>query len=82
MRRAMLPVKYKEGRVEMQRIGAMALGVAAWLGVAIVAVLVVNAWQDDNQVLAFLPITAAVVVAWLVGEWVTARVFVRQKEAK
>ncbi len=66
----------------MQRIGAMALGVAAWLGVAIVAVLVVNAWQDDNQVLAFLPITAAVVVAWLVGEWVTARVFVRQKEAK
>ena len=64
----------------MQRIGAMALGVAAWLGVAIVAVLVVNAWQNDNQVLAFLPIAAAVVVAWLVGEWVTAHVFVGQKE--
>jgi hypothetical protein len=67
----------------MQRIGAMALGVAAWLGVAIIAVLVVNAWQDDNQVLAFLPIAAGVVVAWLVGEWVTAQVFVGQKkEAK
>jgi hypothetical protein len=44
--------------------------------VAIVAVLVVNAWADDNQVAAFFPIAAAVAVAWLTGEWVTERVFV------
>ena len=42
--------------------------------IAVVAVLVVNAWSDDNQVLAFLPIAGAVVVAWLFGELVTQRV--------
>jgi len=60
----------------MERAIALLLGIAAWTGVAVVAVLVVNAWQDENQILAFLPIAAAVVVAWLVGEWVTDRVFV------
>jgi hypothetical protein len=59
----------------MERTIALALGLAAWLGVAVVSVLVVNAWQDENQILAFLPIAAAVVVAWGVGEWVTQRVF-------
>jgi len=54
---------------------ALITGVLAWVGVAAVAVLVVNAWQDDNQVLAFLPILAAVVVAWAIGEVVTHRVF-------
>lgn len=67
----------------MERIVAIFLGMAAWLGVAVIAVLVVNAWQDENQVLAFLPIAAAVACAWLVGEWVTARVFLPQEgEAK
>ena len=64
----------------MERTIALVLGVAAWLGVAVVAVLVVNAWQDDNQILAFLPILAAVVAAWAVGEVVTARVFGNGKE--
>ncbi|OGO49444.1 MAG: hypothetical protein A2148_08170 [Chloroflexi bacterium RBG_16_68_14] len=60
----------------MARYGALLLGIAAWLGVAIVAVLVVNAWGDDNQVLTVIPIGAAVALAWLVGEWVTEHVFV------
>lgn len=59
----------------MERAVALALGIAAWAGVAGVAVLSVNAWSDDNQVLAFFPVLAAVVAAWLVGEWVTDRVF-------
>lgn len=64
----------------MERAIALALGVAVWTGVAVVSVLVVNAWQDENQIVAFLPIAAAVVVAWLVGEWVTDRVFVPKQE--
>ena len=59
----------------MERALALLLGIAAWTGVAVVSVLVVNAWQDENQILAFLPIAAAVGVAWLIGEWVTERVF-------
>ena len=58
-----------------ERVVALAVGLAAWLGVAIVSVLVVNAWSDENQVLAFIPIAASVVVAWAVGEWVTDRLF-------
>src|SRR3990172_11064423 len=58
-----------------ERVVALAVGLAAWLGVAIVSVLVVNAWNDENQVLAFIPIAASVVVAWAVGEWVTDRLF-------
>lgn len=60
----------------MGRVTALLLGVAAWVGAAAIAVLAVNAWGNDNQVLTFLPIAAAVVVAWLVGEWVTEHVFV------
>lgn len=63
----------------MERTIALLVGVVAWLGVAIVAVLVVNAWADDSQVAAFFPIAAAVGVAWLIGEWVTERVFVAQQ---
>jgi hypothetical protein len=59
----------------MEKALALMLGVAAWLGVAAVAVLVVNFWQDDNQILAFFPILAAVIAAWAIGEAVTARVF-------
>jgi hypothetical protein len=66
-----------EGRVVMalERAVALTMGLAAWLGVAVISVLVVNAWSDDNQVGAFFPIAAAVVGAWLIGEWVTGRVF-------
>lgn len=59
----------------MMKPTALIAGVLAWVGVAAVALLVVNAWEDDNQVLAFLPILAAVVVAWAIGEAVTHRVF-------
>jgi len=58
----------------MERFVAMILGIAAWLAVAGVALSTVNAWSDNNQVLAFLPILAAVVIAWAIGEYVTARV--------
>jgi hypothetical protein len=40
----------------------------------------VNAWQDENQILAFLPIAAAVVVAWVIGEYVTENVFEKEGE--
>ncbi len=59
----------------MTRAVALALGVLAWVGVGAVAVAVVNAWRDDNQVLAFVPILIAVVLAWGIGEVVTANVF-------
>ena len=62
------------------KLAVLLLGVLAWLGVAIISVLVVNAWSDENQIVVFLPIVAAVVVAWLIGEWVTERVFVAGSE--
>jgi flagellar biosynthesis protein FliQ len=64
----------------MERMIALAIGVLAWAAVAGIAVSVVNAWQDENQILAFLPIALAVVVAWAVGEVVTERVFGTQEE--
>ena len=59
---------------------AFLAGVLAWAGVAAVAVLVVHYWGDDNQVLAFIPILAAVVAAWAIGELVTQRVFASERE--
>jgi flagellar biosynthesis protein FliQ len=56
------------------------LGIVAWAAVGGVAVSVVNAWSDENQVLAFLPIAAAVIVAWVIGEFVTERVFATHEE--
>lgn len=56
-------------------------GILAWVGVAAVALLVVNYWQDENQVLAFIPILAAVVAAWGIGEVVTHRTFAPEREA-
>jgi hypothetical protein len=62
------------------KLGFIAAGILAWVGVAAVAVLVVNFWQDDNQVLAFIPILAAVLGAWAIGEVVTERVFEHGRE--
>ena len=59
----------------MEKVLALALGVAAWAGVAALAVLMVEFVADDNQILAFFPILGAVVLAWVIGELVTARVF-------
>ncbi len=50
-------------------------GVAAWAAVASVAILVAFNIGDRNQVLMFLPILAAVAVAWAIGEFVTGHVF-------
>jgi hypothetical protein len=61
---------------------ALLAGILAWAGVAAVAVLVVHYWEDENQVLAFIPILAAVVAAWAIGEAVTHRVFAPEREAK
>jgi len=53
------------------------LGVAAWAGVALTAVLITFNIGDKNQVLMFLPILAVVIVAWAIGEVVTDVVFNR-----
>lgn len=65
----------------MERFVALALGVVAWSAVAGVAISVVNAWSDQNQVLAFFPILGAVIAAWAIGEVVTAHVFSSDEEA-
>jgi uncharacterized membrane protein len=59
----------------MTKAVALALGVLAWAGVAALAILITFNIGDKNQVLMFLPILAAVVLAWAVGEAVTERVF-------
>lgn len=64
----------------MGRFIALLVGILAWAAVAGVAVAVVNAWQDENQILAFLPIAGAVVIAWAIGEVVTDRVFETYEE--
>lgn len=64
----------------MTRVTALALGVIAWSGVAALSVLIAFNMGDKNQVLMFLPILAAVVIAWAIGEAVTERVF-RDEEA-
>ena len=63
----------------MNRVLLLLLGVAAWAGVALTAVLITFNIGEKNQILMFLPILAAVVVAWGVGEIVTERVFNRDE---
>lgn len=64
----------------MERFIALLAGILVWVAVAGIAVSVVNAWQDENQILGFLPIAGAVVVAWAIGEVVTDRVFATHEE--
>jgi hypothetical protein len=61
----------------MDRIVLLLIGVAAWAGVGLLAILITFNIGDKNQALMFLPILAAVVVAWATGELVTERVFNR-----
>jgi hypothetical protein len=63
----------------MDRILLLLVGFAAWAGVALTAVLITFNIGDKNQILMFLPILAAVVVAWATGEVVTELVFNREK---
>jgi hypothetical protein len=67
--------KVPEKRWELQRIAALMAGIVAWVAVASVALLVVFNIGAKNQVLMFLPILAAVAVAWAIGEFVTSNVF-------
>jgi hypothetical protein len=64
----------------MNKVLALVAGVAAWAGVAVVAVLVVFNMGGKNQVLMFLPILAAVAAAWAVGELVTGHVFTEHEK--
>jgi hypothetical protein len=63
----------------MNRALLLLMGVAAWAGVALTAVLITFNIGEKNQILMFLPILAAVVVAWAIGEVVTERVFNRDE---
>ena len=60
----------------MTKATAVLIGIAAWAAVGAIAVLITFNIGDKNQVLMFLPILAAVVVAWGVGEIVTERVLI------
>lgn len=64
----------------MTKLAALLFGIAAWAAVAALALLIAVNIGDKNQVLMFLPILAAVVVAWGIGEAVTERMFVEHKE--
>jgi hypothetical protein len=64
----------------MTKFTALVLGIAAWAVVAALAVFTAFNIGDKNQVLMFLPILAAVVVAWGIGEAVTERVFAEHGE--
>ena len=57
-------------------------GVVAWLGVALLSVLITFNMGEKNQILMFLPILAAVIIAWAIGEAVTARVFMAEGEER
>ncbi len=66
----------------MNRLIALALGAAVWAGVAAVALLIVFNIGHKNQVLMFLPILGAVIIAWAIGEVVTRQVFGGGEEAR
>ncbi len=61
----------------MNRILLLLMGIGAWAAVALAAVLITFNIGGKNQILMFLPILAAVIAAWAIGEMVTERVFNR-----
>ena len=61
----------------MNRISLLLMGIGAWAAVALAAVLITFNIGGKNQILMFLPILAAVIAAWAIGELVTERVFNR-----
>ena len=66
----------------MTKLLALMVGIAAWAAVGALAVLITFNIGDKNQVLMFLPILVAVIVAWGIGEAVTERMFAEDKEQK
>jgi len=63
----------------MNRVLLLLMGVGAWAGVALTAVLITFNMGEKNQILMFLPILGAVVVAWVIGEVVTELAFNRDE---
>jgi uncharacterized membrane protein len=70
--------KPRKDEEAMTRIALSLAGVVAWASVGLLAALIAFNIGDKNQVLMFLPILAAVVLAWAIGELVTERVFNRE----
>ncbi len=66
----------------MTKAVAVVLGFAAWSGVVALALLITFNMGSKNQVLMFLPILAAVFVAWGVGEAVTQRVLATKEDER
>ena len=66
----------------MTKLTALLFGITAWVAVAALTILITFNMGDKNQVLMFLPILAAVAVAWAIGEAVTERVFVEHEEGQ
>jgi fatty acid desaturase len=66
----------------MTKLTLLALGVAAWAGVAGLSVLIAFNMGTKDQKLMFLPILVGVVAAWVIGEAVTERVFNGHEEGK
>lgn len=64
----------------MTKAVAVVLGFAAWSGVVALALLITFNMGNKNQVLMFLPILAAVFVAWGIGELVTQRVLAPKED--
>ena len=58
------------------KLGLVLLGICAWAGVALLAIVMAE-W--DKPVLGYFPILAAVLAAWAVGEYVTGRIAGGQK---
>ncbi len=66
----------------MTKAVALILGFVAWSGVVALALLITFNMGSKNQVLMFLPILAAVFVAWGVGEAVTQRVLATKEDER
>jgi hypothetical protein len=66
-----------ESEEAMNKIILLLVGVVAWASVGLLAAVIAFNIGDKNQVLMFLPILAAVVAAWAIGELITERVFNR-----
>ena len=64
----------------MTKLTALLAGIAAWAAVAVLTITITFNMGDKNQVLMFLPILAAVVIASGIGEAVTERVFVEHTQ--
>lgn len=54
-------------RSKQTAMSRLVIGVIAWIGVAILAVVAAANW---DAFWGAFPVAAAVVVAWAVGEWV------------